>query len=482
MVPASQQVIQAAIPATALAVLERLWAHGHAGYAVGGGIRDALLGRPGHDIDLATDARPDAILGLFPDGHVVGAFGTVEVAGIQLTTFRRDHTYRDHRRPDTVTWTDDLAADLGRRDFTINAIGWGRPAGSTGAGSGPPDLVDPTGGIADLEALVLRAVGDPDERFDEDALRLLRGARFAATMGLRIEPRTLAAMRAHGPDARWLSGERVGVELRRMLAEGRPSDGLRILDDIGTLAMVLPELTAQHGVRQDKIPGRDLFDHSLDTADAAAALPDASERLILAAVLHDIGKPGTFADGHFIGHAEEGARMARAVLRRLRISHAEAAEVAILIHEHMFQYEPGWTDSAVRRFLRRVGAERIDDLLRLRQADNVGSGQPADADLLPELQARLATQRRSRAPLAVADLAIDGNDILAAVGQPAGPWVGMMLERLLESVVNDPARNRPSVLLADVRQWRAEVVPRRRSPLGARSCSLDGDDRDAAPG
>ena len=303
-------------------------------------------------------------------------------------------------------------------------------------------------------------MGDPDQRFEEDALRLLRGARFAATMGLDIEPRTLAAMRAHGADARWLSGERVGAELRRIVTEARPSDGLRILDDIGVLAVVLPELTAQHGIAQDKIPGHDLFDHSMATADAAASLPDASERLILAALLHDIGKPATQADGHFLGHAEEGARMARVVLDRLRTSQAEATEVAILIREHMFQYQSAWTDSAVRRFLRRVGPDRIDDLLRLRQADNIGSGQLADTDMLPELRTRLQEQRLSGAPLAVADLAVNGNDLLAAIGLPPGPWVGTMLERLLESVVNDPTRNRPAVLLADVRQWQAEAAPR----------------------
>ena len=230
-----------------------------------------LLRRPGHDIDLATDARPDRILELFPAGQPRGVFGTVEVDGVEITTFRRDHTYRDHRRPDEVTWTDDVDDDLRRRDFTVNALAWGRPAGSTGAGE--PGLHDPTGGCADLEARLLRAVGDPDARFEEDALRLLRGARFAATLGLTIEPRTLDAMRDHGPEARWLSAERIGGELRRMLTEARPSDGLRILDATGVLAVVLPEVAAQHGVPQAKVPGHDLFDHAMATTDTAAALP-----------------------------------------------------------------------------------------------------------------------------------------------------------------------------------------------------------------
>jgi len=443
--------IPAAIPQAAHAILERLWDHGHAAYAVGGGIRDALLGRPGHDIDLATDARPEQILDLFPAGHLRGTFGTVDIDGTEVTTFRRDHTYRDHRRPDTVSWTSDVVEDLQRRDFTVNALAWGRPAGSPTATQ--PALLDPTGGARDLAAGLLRSVGDADARFAEDALRLLRGARFASTLGFVIEPRTLEAMRAHGADARWLSSERIHGELRRMLQEGVPSAALRILDDIGSLAVVLPEVTLQHGVAQSKIPGHDLFDHCMATVDAAAAMPGTSERLILAALLHDVGKPATAAHGHFIGHAEEGARMATVVLRRLRWSAATTTDVATLIREHMFQYRPTWTDAAVRRFLRRVGSAYIDDLLRLRQADNVGSGQDPEVDALPELRDRLAAQRESGAPMTVAELCVDGDDLLAAVDRPPGPWVGAMLERLLESVVNDPRRNRPDVLLSDVRRW-----------------------------
>ena len=444
-------MIAAAMPSEGLEVLRRLWQHGHAAYAVGGGVRDALLGRPGHDVDLATDARPERILELFPEGQPRGRFGTIEVGGFEITTFRRDHTYRDHRRPDVVTWTDDVDDDLRRRDFTINALAWGRPAGSTGQGD--PELHDPTGGVADLDARLLRAVGDPDARLEEDALRLLRGARFAAALGLTIEPRTLDAMRTHGPDARWLSAERIGGELRRLLIETRPSDGLRILEAVGVLAVVLPEMSAQRGVPQAKIAGRDLFDHSMATADAAAALPDTSERLILAALLHDVGKPATAADGHFIGHAEVGAQMASEVLGRLRWSATVAAAVAVLIREHMFQYRPPWSDAAVRRFLRRVGPEYIDDLLRLRQADNVGSGQDPDTDHLPELRARLGAQLLANVPLTLAALCVTGDDVVTAVGRPPGPWVGEMLARLLESVVNDPRRNRADVLLADVRRW-----------------------------
>lgn len=441
------------LPGDALGVLERLWDAGHAAYVVGGAVRDALLDRPVHDVDIATDARPATLLALFPAGVPIGAYGTVDIGGVQVTTFRRDHTYRDHRRPDAVTWTDALDEDLARRDFTINALAWGRPSGAPGEAA--PSIEDPMGGQADLDARVLRAVGDPEARFSEDALRVLRGARFVATFSLHVDPTTFDAMRVHGPDTRWLSAERVWGEIRRMLTGSEPSVALRVLDDIGALAVLLPELTRQHGVAQAKVPGHDLFDHTLATTDAAAGLAGTSERLVVAALLHDIGKPDTAADGHFLGHAELGARMAIAVLTRLRCATALTVDVGALVREHMFQYREDWTDAAVRRFLRRIGPRLVDDQLRLRAADNLGSGQAMDVDGLARLESRIAAQRAADVPLSTGDLAIDGTDLLRAVGRPAGPWVGAMLARLLDSVISDPGRNRPAVLLADARRWAA---------------------------
>ncbi len=437
------------VSAEARRVLETLWANGHAAYAVGGGVRDHLLGRTAHDVDIATDATPDRMLELLPDGHTLGVFGTVEVDGVQATTFRRDHRYADHRRPDEVTWTTDLTEDLRRRDFTINALAWGRGAGT----SGPPALVDPTGGLDDLRTGVLRAVGDADARFDEDALRILRGARFAAALDLGIEPSTLAAMTRHGTDVAHLSGERIGQELHRMLALPQPSRAFRLLERIGSLGVTLPEVALQRGVPQAKIPGDDLFDHSMRTMDAAAAMIERSGELVMAGLLHDIGKPATAVDGHFLGHPEVGARMAVEALRRLRTPAVQVSRVERLIAGHMFQYRASWTDAAVRRFLRRTGADLVDDLLRLRLADNIGSGVAMDATGVRELWARVDAQRADNVPLSLADLAVGGRDLLRVTGRPAGPWVGVFLERLLGSVVNDPGRNRRDVLLADVRRW-----------------------------
>jgi putative nucleotidyltransferase with HDIG domain len=429
-------------------VLDRLWAAGHAAYVVGGGVRDSLLGRETADWDVATDARPERLLELFPGGRYENRFGTVLVGPIEVTTFRRDHRYADHRRPDSVTFTESLEEDLARRDFTVNAVAWGRQSSEPAAA-----IVDPTGGQADLDARILRAVGDPERRFEEDALRLLRAARLAAQLGLTIEPATLDAMGTHAADAAWVSTERIGEELRRMVAGPRPGVAIRTLAGTRILDVVLPELAAERGVPQAKIPGHDLLAHSLATLDAAVELPGSDVMLRFAALLHDIGKPSTAADGHFIGHAEVGGRIAREVLARLHHPGRDTERIARLIEEHQFQYRPDWSDAAVRRFVRRVGPDLVDELLRLRQADMVGSGAGPDDDHLPELRERVQRVAQEGQPIALADLAIDGNDLLAEVGGQAGPWVGQLLDRLLESVISDPSRNTRERLLADAREW-----------------------------
>jgi tRNA nucleotidyltransferase (CCA-adding enzyme) len=439
----------------ALDVLHTLWSSGHAGYLVGGGVRDALLGRSTTNWDLATGATPDQLLGIYPDGVYQNRFGTVLVSAepipVEVTTFRVDHRYADHRRPDHVTFTDDPVADLARRDFTVNAIAWGWAPGSSPAAANEAGFLDPTEGRADLVRRLLRAVGDPDARFDEDALRMLRAARLAAQVGLSIDPPTFEAMRRHAADIGWVSGERVGSELRRLLSSPKPSIGLRVLADSGILGHLMPELAAQRGIPQAKIDGNDLWDHTLLTVDAAAERRPGDEGMALAALLHDAGKPETFADGHFRGHAAAGAVIARRWLGTIAYPARDAEHVARLIEEHMFEYAPGWSDAAVRRFIRRVGVDEVDDLLALRELDNIGSGLAPEAGHLDELRRRIVQQRD--APLGLRDLAIDGNDLLREVGGPPGPWLGRVLDRLLDSVVRDPARNNRERLLTDARLW-----------------------------
>jgi len=445
-----------AAPAAVHGVLDALWRGGQAAYLVGGGVRDALLGRAVIDWDVATDARPERIIEVFPAGRYENRFGTVTVpAGgldVEVTTFRRDHVYADHRRPDSVTFTGDLGEDLWRRDFTVNAIAWGRPADADAADLA---LVDPTGGLADLRDRRLRAVGDPLVRFDEDALRLLRAARLAAQLDFEIEPATLKAMGATAPTVSQVSSERIGAELSRMIAADPPSTAFRILAQTSVLEHALPELAVQQGVAQDKAPGMDLWAHCLATVDAAAAIDPPNTRLRLAALVHDIGKPSTFADGRFIGHDVEGARLARALLGRLAFPRRDVDAVGKLVLNHMFSYEQRWSGAAVRRFVRRVGRDLVDDLLKLRAADNVGSGLPADAGHLGEFRQRVQEQLDAGAPLLLRELAVNGDDLVAELGVAPGPVIGDMLDRLLGAVIAEPDMNDRGQLLAAARKWLA---------------------------
>ena len=245
-----------------------------------------------------------------------------------------------------------------------------------------------------------------------------------------------------------------------MLRARPPSRAFAILEESGLLEPLFPGLAAQRGIPQNKVPGRDLLDHSLATLDAAAELVPDDERLLIAALLHDIGKPETYADGHFPRHDEVGADIAERVLTRLAFSRREVEEVRDLVAWHMFGYEPSWTDAAVRRFIRRVGPDRVEKLLLLRTADNVGSGNPPETGGVDELRARIRAELERRVPLGLRDLAVDGNDLMAELALPPGPALGRLLERLLDSVISDPRRNRRDVLLADARRWASEAPER----------------------
>jgi tRNA nucleotidyltransferase (CCA-adding enzyme) len=400
-----------------------------------------------HDWDLATDALPEQTLDVFDGATYENKFGTVAIrregGTYEITTFRTDHDYADFRRPHRVEFGTSLEADLARRDFTVNAMAWGSVAADTAN-----HLVDPFGGRVDTAARVLRAVGDPDRRFEEDALRMVRAVRLATTLGFEIEPATLAAIKRRAPLAGHLSGERIAAELTRLLAADQPSVGLRLLADTGLLEHVLPELAAQRGVPQNKAPGEDLWDHTLRTVDAARRHPVVR----LAALVHDVGKPSTHADGHFFGHETIGAEQARELLDRLHEPRVVVDRVAHLVRHHMFKYEPNWSDSAVRRFIGKVKPDAIDELLALREADNIGSSVEPDADGLDELRARVAAELETGPVLDRSKLAIDGNDLMRDLGLRQGPELGRVLDALLERVIDDPTLNEPPTLLLLARE------------------------------
>jgi tRNA nucleotidyltransferase (CCA-adding enzyme) len=438
--------IEDVLPAAVDSLLETLRDAGHAAYVVGGSLRDLVLDRRPADWDLATDARPEQLVGLFPGAVYENRFGTVAVRRdreiFEITTFRIDHDYADFRRPHRVEFGDTIEVDLARRDFTVNAMAWGARPGAA------PSFIDPYGGILDVHARVLRAVGDPRARFEEDALRMIRAVRLAATLEFGVEPETLAAIQERAELVVHLSGERIAAELDKLLGAPTPSVGFRLMSDTGLLGHISPELAAQRGIPQNKVPGEDLWDHTLRSVDAASA----SRPVVrLAALLHDIGKPSTFAEGHFLAHDTVGAELAGALLERLREPRSVRDRVVDLVRLHMFSYEPTWSGAAVRRFIGRIsalGEGALDELLELREADNVGSGLPRAAGRLDELRARIATELEADVVLDRRGLAVDGSDLMSELEIGQGPLLGRILDELLERVIVDPALNdRPTLLI-----------------------------------
>ena len=434
-------------PGELLAALARLSAGGHRALLVGGSVRDVLLGRAPHARwDVSTDRLPEDVRGLFERTEGIGErHGTVLALwrglAIECTTFRREGEYADARHPDQVWFTREPLEDLGRRDFTVNALAYDPERG---------ELLDPYAGCRDLARRRLRAVGEPLDRFREDALRTLRAARLAAVLELELEEDTRRALAGVKDRLAALAVERVREELDKLMAAPRPSVGYEILREAGLLSRWLPELAACRGVPQNRFHAYDVYFHSLYSCDAAR-----SEQSIVrwAALLHDIGKPATRADrageGTFYGHAELGAQLADGRLAALRFPQAARERIVHLIREHMFDYQPDWSDAAVRRFVRRVGPECIAELFDLRMADALGNGtRGPDTRRLEAMAKRIDRVLAGASALSVRDLAVDGETVMRALELPSGPRVGRVLERLLEDVLEDPALNTRETLLA----------------------------------
>ncbi|HKY50562.1 MAG TPA: CCA tRNA nucleotidyltransferase [Candidatus Limnocylindria bacterium] len=432
------QIAQLRVPKDVERVVAKLNGAGHDAYVVGGCVRDAIRGVDPKDWDVATDATPEQIQKLFARSLYTNRFGTVIVRSgdheVEVTTYRVEAGYSDHRRPDHVAFTSSLVDDLSRRDFTMNAMAW-RP-GNNGT---PGELVDPFGGQRDLASRVLRAVGEPDERFREDALRMLRAVRFATLLDMRIDEPTAQAIRRNAHLAETLSGERINQEITKIMGAPRPSIAFRMLSDVGLLAVLCPELEACRDTPQEKFAAQNVFDHSLATVDAT---PANDLVLRLAGLFHDIGKPDTFSDGHFHQHEFVGEVKARQILRRWKFEKETVAEVTHLIRHHMFWYETHWTGSAVRRFIRKVGLEYIPALFALRRADNIGSGARSPRmHALEALWLRVQEEIAAANAFSLRDLKIDGNDIMRELDIPRGPKVGQILNALFDRVIDEPQLN-----------------------------------------
>jgi tRNA nucleotidyltransferase (CCA-adding enzyme) len=458
--------IRERLPKGALRVAERLRKADGRACLVGGSIRDLMLGAAVKDWDFATDLPPERVRSLFPHAVDVGIrFGTILVietdGSYEVTTFRRDGAYSDARHPDTVAFTSSLEEDLARRDFTVNAMAYDLK---------DDRLVDPHAGRSDLSHRLIRAVGIPEERFREDALRLLRCIRIAGQLGFEIEEETFRALVRCSGLLGAIARERIREEFDRILAQDRPSLAIDRLFETGLLDEFMPELAACYGVSQNRYHAFDVFYHSLCAVDQA---PAGNRTVRLGALLHDLGKIDTKheeEDGGrvtFYNHQAYSARKAEAILRRLRYPNEERERVVHLIQQHMFHYERDWTDAAVRRFVRSVGPELLDDLFAMRAADTLGNGlrRHAVSAELKELQHRIAEIRKREEALSVRDLKLDGRELMRELGLQEGPVIGRLLEALLDEVLEDPARNERAALLARAAEIRpaieATTPPRR---------------------
>lgn len=426
-------------PAEVVRIARRLEDAGHATWAVGGAVRDALAGHgEGKDWDLATAAHPREVQRLFSRTVPVGiAHGTVGVLGkdgrlYEVTTFRRDvETDGRHAK---VSFSNTVEEDLQRRDFTINAVAW-HPLRH--------EVFDPHGGVPDLRDGLLRTVGDARERFREDRLRVLRALRFAGRFGLRIDPATWAAAVEAAPDLPHLSAERVREELMKVLKEVKPpSASLRLYERSGALAALYPELQACVGVSDGD---QDVWSHLLRALDAAAG---GRVDLRLTALLHDMGKARGMED-----HASAGAALSRGLMTRLKYSNAERDRVLHLVAQHEDLPRSDAPGPEVRRWLRRVGREHVHDLLRLEDANARGHAHPDPARIreAEALRRRADAEMRAGAALDIGDLAIGGSE-LRELGIAAGPVMGDILRDLLERVTDDPSLNTVEALTRIVRE------------------------------
>lgn len=435
------RILRQQIAAPVRDICKELRKAGERAWVVGGCVRDTLRGERVNDWDVATSARPEKVQKVFRRVIPTGIdHGTVTVLwkgeAFEVTTLRGEGQYSDGRRPDSVVFVGDIDQDLARRDFTVNAIAYD-----------PVDeqLADPFGGLQDMQKKVLRAVGDPSERFGEDGLRILRGARFVATLDFELETDTEAAFRGALDTFRKVSPERVREEWLKTMKARAPSRAFDVMRRTGILEVTYPELLEQVGCEQNKWHAYDVWDHTMHVLDESEG--DPVERI--AALLHDVAKPRTRAhsdktdDWTFYHHEKVGADMADRWLRDYRFSNQERDLITGLIRHHLICYSSEWTDAAVRRFIKRVGSDQIDPLLRLGEADALGKGREVEAELaaLAELRKRVDKAMQEGSALSTGDLAIRGNDVIPLLDGGAGPAVGKLLRALLERVIDDPSLN-----------------------------------------
>jgi len=452
--------IKAKIPREILEIDEKLKGAGFESYLVGGCVRDLILGRKPSDWDFTTDAKPEEIQKIFSESFYDNKFGTVGVLiksddptleKVEITPYRSEGKYSDKRHPDEIRFTDKLEEDLKRRDFTINALALRI------TNQDKLQIIDLFNGQKDLEKKIIRAVGEANERFQEDALRLIRAVRLATELNFKIEEKTEEAIRRNAQLIEFIAKERIRDELIKILKSKNPSQGIESLEKLGLLHFIIPELRKGIGMTQNWAHIYNVWEHQLRALQAAADCKFNLE-VRLAALFHDIGKPyvkkGEGLDATFYNHDIVGAETTKKILHRLKFPRKLIDKVVMLVRNHMFNSDPErLTEHGARRLWRRVAGERViddevrndmQDLINLRVADRMGMEKKPRPFRLRSIEALL--EKVSRDPISEKMLAIDGNEIMEILKIKPGPKVGALLKILLAEVLESPEKNKKDYL------------------------------------
>ncbi|MEK7519375.1 MAG: HD domain-containing protein, partial [Patescibacteria group bacterium] len=446
----SAEIIE--IPKEIKSVIEALKKAGFEAYIVGGCVRDVLRGVEPVDWDVTTLAQPDEIRKIFSKSFYENKFLTVTVQTgsqdlklkeVEVTTFRKEAKYTDKRHPDEVKFAKTIEEDLSRRDFTMNAMA-----------ADSQKIIDPYEGQKDLKKKIIKTVGDPNDRFSEDALRMMRAVRLATVLDFQIEEKTARAIEKNAAWLEAISKERIKDELLKMVMTDRAADGIELLRELGLLKYIIPEIEEGYGVAQNKHHIFDCYKHSLYSFKYAAK-KGFNIYVRLAALLHDVGKPrtkrGKGPDATFYGHEIVGAKMAAQILNRLRFPKKDIEKITKLVRYHLFYYNVGEvSESSVRRLVRQVGPENMDELLQVRMADRIGSGVPkAEPYKLRHL--KYIIEKVSQDPISVKTLKVTGNDAIKILKIKPGPKIGQVLDVLLSIVLENPEKNKKELLEKEIR-------------------------------
>lgn len=439
------------LPAEIHRFMDIFFEKGYRIYVVGGAVRNLLLDLDVINWDFTTNAKPEELKALFPDSFYNNSFGTVGITFeghiLEVTTHRKESDYSDSRHPDTIEWAETIEEDLARRDFTINAI-------ALHFVDGEMTIVDPYAGRSDLEKKRIVTVGDPDKRFAEDALRLMRAVRLTAELGFLLDDTTRDSMRKNATLINKVSGERIRDELLRIISSDNPAEGILFLRSTGILEQILPELDACFTIEQKSPKRHHLYDVGTHLVLSLKHCPSADPITRLATLLHDIGKVETYHKDEtglitFHNHEVVGEKMVQRIADRLKLSNKQKDKLVLLVKHHQFTVQEDQTDKAVRRFIRDVSKEYLQDMLDLRTGDRIGSGATPTSWRLDLFKKRLEEVQKH--VFSIADLKIDGNDVMKVLNLKPGKQVGEILSKLFTEVEEGRLKNEKDVLLAELK-------------------------------